>query len=139
MTTLQKEVTNLFTKFLLQNLPAKVHEKYDVDAKEFETFLTEFMKSEVKMSMKTKRPQPKGTNGKGRVSGFLMFSNENRSKVRDEMKEKNPEKFENKDVSSELGARWRALNKKQQAAWNAKADAANEANGLGKQTPTPQK
>ena len=135
MATLSAAISNAVTKSLLAKLPTEASSKFNVDESEFKEFLQTFLTSQLGKAAKGGRTGgPKGKNGKGRISGFILFSNENREGV----KASNPN-IEFKEVGRKLGEMWRELDEEAKSAWNAKAAAHNEANGLPTPTPTPAK
>ncbi len=77
----------------------------------------------------------KGKNGKGRISGYLVFFREHREEVKD----KNPGiKF--MGLSEKLGTMWCMLSAAEKAKWDTKARVENEENGLPaptREVPTP--
>jgi hypothetical protein len=121
------------TKSLLAKLPAAAAAKFDdIDEDEFKEFLQEFLATELKAGAAkgTRSSGVKGKNGKGRISGYILFSNAHRQEVKDA----NPDiKFT--EVGKELGKMWGKLSDAQKAKWNGKAQKQNEENGL--PTPTP--
>lgn len=126
MTTL----ANAITKFLVTKMPAEVASKFEIDEAQFKEFLQEYLTSQFGKASKASKGGPKGKDGKGRITGYLMFSNANRESVRD----KNPGiKFT--DVGKELGDMWKKISAEERVRWNNKATAHNAANGL--PTPTP--
>jgi len=135
MANLATAISAAITKSLLAKLPTEASSKFNVDETEFKEFLQEFLSSQLKAGAKSGRSAgPKGKNGKGRISGYILFSNANR----DSVKEDNPDlKFT--DVGKRLGEMWGELSDKAKADWNAKAVKQNEANGLPTPTPTPAK
>lgn len=131
MTTL----ANAITKSLLAKMPTEVANKFDIDQDEFKTFLQEYLTTQFGKTGKGGRTGGvKGKNGKGRISGYILFSNENREKV----KEENPE-FKFTEVGRELGQMWSKLSDAQKGKWNERAVTQNTANGLPAPTPTPAK
>nr|QBK88018.1 MAG: high mobility group box [Marseillevirus LCMAC202] len=126
MATLATAISAAITKNLLAKLPTEAAKKFDLDDTEFKEFLQGFLSSQLGRAAKSGRSAgPKGINGKGRISGYILFSNENREDVN----ESNPDlKFT--DVGKELGRMWRELTDDDKNDWNTKAAAQNEANGL---------
>lgn len=123
MTTLAANIT----KSLLATMPAEAATRFDgVEEDEFKTFLKEYLAGQ--FATRAKRTGPKGKDGKGRKSGYILFANEMRPQVRTDMPDATFQQ-----VGKELGARWQALGEKEQGVWKAKAAAMNEENGL----PTP--
>ena len=118
------------TKSLLSNLSGAAAQKFNVNETEFREFLQGFLASQlVKGKSRAPRVDAEGKKLPGRVSGYLLFSNENR----DGVKKAHPDlKFT--DIGKELGRMWGELSDSQKAEWNQRATAANAANGV---TPTP--
>ena len=133
MATLATAISTAITKSLLTKLPAEASTKFDVDETEFKEFLQGFLSIQLKGGAKGGRSAgPKGTNGKGRISGYILFSNANRESVKEEDADL---KFT--EVGKRLGELWGELTLKEKAAWNSKAAKQNEDNGLPTPTPTP--
>ena len=123
--SLATAISKAITTSLLAKLPAEAAEKFDLDEEEFKDFLKEFLTSQLGKSAKGGRSGPKGINGKGRISGYILFSNDNRAGL----KEENPDlKFT--EIGKELGQMWGELTDEEKAEWNQTAADANEANGL---------
>lgn len=118
------------SKSLLANLSGAAAQKFNVNETEFKEFLQGFLTSQLtKSKSRAPRVDAEGKRLPGRVSGYLLFSNENR----DGVKKAHPElKFT--DIGKELGRMWGELSDSQKADWNQRATAANAANGV---TPTP--
>jgi len=118
-------------KTFMSSLPEQLAQEFSLDKEAVASMLTTYFESQLGCGKggRTKTPGVKGTNGKGRLTGYLLFSNENRTRVRDE-KGLSP-----KDASRELGTMWKALSASQQADWNARADKSNSENGLPSKTP----
>lgn len=133
MATLASAISTAITKSLLAKLPAETATKFDLDETEYKEFLQEFLSSQLGKAAKGGRSAgPKGKNGKGRISGYILFSNAKR----DGVKEGSPDlKFT--EVGKRLGEMWGELTDKEKAAWNGKAAKQNEENGLPTPTPTP--
>lgn len=131
MTTLANAISTAITKSLLAQLPSEASGKFDINESEFKEFLEHFLAEQLKASTKGARSSaPKGKNGKGRISGYILFSNEHR----DEVRSQNPDlKFT--EVCKRLGEMWGDLSDSQKASWSARAARQNEENGL--PTPTP--
>lgn len=121
-------------KTFMSSLPEQLAQEFSLDKEAVASMLTTYFESQLGCGKgsRTKTPGVKGTNGKGRLTGYLLFSNENRASVR-EAKGLAP-----KDASRELGTMWKALSASQQADWNARAGATNTANGLPSKTPVAQ-
>jgi hypothetical protein len=113
---------------LTQGLPAAVSTRFDdIDEDDFKEFLTSFLEAQLKGAGKgkaTKKAKVVGKDGKGRSTGYLLFSNDVRSKV----KEENPD-MPFGEVGKELGKMWQALSEKEKAKWNQKSSNYNEENG----------
>lgn len=133
MTTLATAISSAVTKSLLSNLPAETATKFGIDQDEYKEFLQTFLTNQLKATKAT-RSGPKGKNGKGRISGYILFSNEHRDAIRTESPDL---KFT--EVGKVLGKKWSGLSDDERAEWNAKAVAQNEANGIPAATPTPAK
>jgi hypothetical protein len=133
MATLATAISTAITKSLLTKLPAEASTKFDIDETEFKEFLQGFLSIQLKGGAKGGRSAgPKGKNGKGRISGYILFSNANRESVKEEDADL---KFT--EVGKRLGEMWGELNLKEKADWNSKASKQNEDNGLPTPTPTP--
>ena len=131
MATLATAISTAVTKSLLAKLPSEAAEKFSLSEEEFKEFLQDFLSKQLGKASKAGRASgPKGKNGKGRISGYISFSNTNRQSVKDE----NPD-FSFTEVGKELGKRWRELSDAEKAVWVNKAEAHNVDNGL--PTPTP--
>nr|QBK87115.1 MAG: high mobility group box [Marseillevirus LCMAC201] len=126
MATLATATSAAITKSLLSKLPSEAAKKFDIDETEFKEFLQGFLTIQLGKASKGGRSAgPKGKNGKGRISGYILFSNENREDV----KSRNPE-FKFTDVGKELGRMWGELTDEEKDEWNQKAAAQNKSNGL---------
>ena len=124
-------ISNAITKSLLDKLPAEAAEKFELDEDKFKEFLKEFLSTQLKSKGKgAKSAAPKGNNGKGRITGYILFSTENRTDV----KENDPD-LQFADVGKELGKMWRALDDAEKEQWKTKAVNENTSNGL----PAPKK
>ncbi len=129
MANLMSAISAAITKSLLAKLPAAAAEKFDLDEDEFKEFLSGFLTAQLKGGAKGGRSSgPKGKNGKGRISGFIVFSGAHRKEVRDE----NPDIIFT-EVGKVLGKMWGELTLKEKAKGNVKAAKQNEENEL----PTP--
>ena len=106
------------SKALLSRLPEQAASKFDIDEAEFKDFLNDFLTGELKMT-KAKKP----SNGKGKVSGYIVFSSENRQALKDEG-------MAFGEIGKKLGQMWRELDDDDKAEWNEKAQARNEENGV---------
>ena len=102
----------------MSRFPEQVADKFDIDEAEFKEFLNDFLSGELKMT-KAKKP----SNGKGKVSGYLVFSAENRQALKDEG-------MAFGDIGKKLGQMWKELGEEEKAEWNEKATARNEENGV---------
>jgi len=113
---------------LTQGLPAAVSTRFDdIDEDDFKEFLTSFLEAQLKGAGKgkaTKKAKVVGKDGKGRSTGYLLFSNDVRAKV----KEENPN-MPFGEVGKELGKMWQALSEKEKAKWNQKSSDYNDENG----------
>jgi hypothetical protein len=72
-----------------------------------------------------RKPTPKGKNGKGRISGYILFCKENRNDVKSE----NPE-MTSKEITSELGRIWKSMEDSEKQEWNNRSKKMNIENGL---------
>jgi hypothetical protein len=119
-------LSQAITKSLLNNLPSATAKEFDLDETRVKEFLQTFLNSQLgKTSGKSARTTTKGTNGKGRISGFILFSNETRPRLNSDKPEL---KFN--EVGRELGHMWKALSDSERAEWVEKASAINAENGL---------
>jgi hypothetical protein len=125
---MMKALSATLTKSMLNTLPGEVAEKFELDEEEFKAFLNEYLSNQ--LQIKQKRVMPRGTNGKGRIGAYMVFSGEHRP----EIKEENPD-MTGEEVRTLLSKDWGALSDEEKAEWKAKADKINEDNGL--PTPTP--
>ena len=106
------------SKALLSRLPEQAAAKFEIDEDDFKEFLNDFLTGELKM-VKAKKP----SNGKGKVSGYIVFSSENRQALKDEG-------MAFGEIGKKLGQMWRELDDDDKAEWNEKAQARNEENGV---------
>ena len=120
-------IAKVLTAELSKSLPEALAKRFELDSEEVKSFLSEYLSDQ--LGKVTKKRSKK--DGPGRVSGYLVFSAENRNKI----------KKENSDISfgemnSELGKRWKALSESTKKKWNDKAKKQNEDNGIvtGKKT-----
>lgn len=120
------------TKSLLAKLPSEAATRFELDEGEFKEFLQSFLNEQMATGKSKRARGPKGTNGKGRVTGYVLFSTSHR----DGVKQDNPDlKFA--QISKELGKMWKALSDKEREDWNARASKENQDNGLASATPAP--
>lgn len=117
-------VNAAISKALAEPLAKALVEKFNLDRAEVDEFWKEFSAVHLK-SKGARKGGKKGTNGKGRISGYILFSNDARPKVKAETPDAS---F--KDMTQALSAKWRALSDKQKKKWNDKAAKQNAANGL---------
>ena len=106
------------SKALLSRLPEQAATKFEIDEADFKEFLNDFLTGELKMT-KAKKP----SNGKGKVSGYIVFSSENRQALK-------AEGMAFGEIGKKLGQMWRELDDDDKAEWNEKAQARNEENGV---------
>ena len=162
MSTLANVISKAISTNLLSSLPTELAEHFGLDTTEVSQFLNEYLAKQLPAIGKasTKRtPAPKGTNGKGAIRGFILFSNATRAQVISDAEGETFYKQRNTkvkgtngkcvyedvldaegqriecsipptEVSTRLGAMWRELSDKEKAEWNLKADKANVINGL---------
>jgi len=123
-------LSQVITKSLLNNLPTAVAKEFNLDEARVKEFLQSFLSSQLGKAGKSSRAGPKGTNGKGRVTGYLLFSNEHRQSVRN-----NKPDLKFTDVGRELGVMWQALSEEEKNEWMERAAAVNSENGLPAKTP----
>lgn len=163
MTTLATALSKAISSNLLSNLPNSLATEFGLESDAVKTFLSDFLSSQLptkggKASART--PSPKGTNGKGRLTGYILFSNANRKAVEDaaageqffkqrktgakdeqghvvwedvldENGQRIPlEKIPFAEVGRRLGPMWNGLSAEERADWNRRAEEANTANGL---------
>lgn len=163
MTTLATALSKAISSNLLSNLPNSLATEFGLESDAVKTFLSDFLSSQLptkggKVSART--PSPKGANGKGRLTGYILFSNANRKTVEDaasgeqffkqrktgakdehghvvwedlldENGQRIPlEKIPFAEVGRRLGPMWNALSAEERADWNRRAEEANTANGL---------
>ena len=77
---------------------------------------------EKQIVMLTKSPKVKTQKVKGsRMSGYILYSKDNRIKVVAELSAKSDEKVKSSEIMKELGARWKALGDDDKEIWNTKA------------------
>ena len=110
MSTLGASVYKSINESLMKRLPAHLAKEHNLDENEVkESFLTK----ELGKSATSRGSGKKGTNGKGPISGFIHFSNQNRQKL----KEDNPDlKFT--EIGALLGKMWKALEDSEKETWN---------------------
>jgi len=161
MTTLANALSKTIATTLLKSLPAAFAEQFELEETDVKGFLSDFLAEQLpKNTSKAKRaPTKKGSNGKGAITGYLLFSNEHRQSVKDAAeneeffkqiktgrKDANGkmiyEDFLNDDgervpcsipfpeVGRRLGEMWRQLTAAEHAEWNSRATDVNIANGL---------
>ena len=118
MSTVMKAVSTAMSKALLSRLPEQAAAKFEIDEVDFKEFLNDFLIGELKMT-KAKKP----SNGKGKVSGYIVFSSENRQALKDEG-------MAFGEIGKKLGQMWRELDDDDKVEWNEKAQARNEENGV---------
>ena len=166
MTTLASAISKAISTNLLNNLPSSLAGEFNLDPDMVRQHLSTFLSGQLPTKVgksSTRAPSQKGTNGKGRTSGYILFSSANRDSVIDQSsgeqfykQRKTTEKDEsghfvyedvmengervsvNKipftEVGRRLGRMWNALSDSEREEWNRKADSVNTRNGL---TPTP--
>jgi len=62
-----------------------------------------------------------------RVSGYILYSNANRTEVKEKLAEDSEEKPKNTEVMKELARMWKELSDDEKEVWNGKAKEAKEA------------
>lgn len=126
MSTLGAATSAAITKSLMANFPSQLSERFSLNESEVNEFLRTFLTNQLGKSKKGERtPAPKGSNGKGSLTGYTFFSKMNRSAVREE----NPDMAFG-PIGRELGRRWAALSDEEKADWTTRAQAENLKNGL---------
>jgi hypothetical protein len=137
MGTLAKSISAAVTKSLLAKLPSEASERFEVNEDEFKEFLQSFLAEQLTLNKK-RTPTVKGLNGKGAVTGFLLFSNSHRDATKAQIIKENADLSPTevfRSAGRRLGESWGELSDAQKAEWKANAIKANEDNGL--PTPTP--
>ena len=86
MATLAQTLSQTLTQNLLNSLPAAVATKFELDEAAVKATVTEYLTAQlgaaaVGKAKKPRSPSPKGTDGKGRTSGFMLFMAANRKGV----------------------------------------------------------
>jgi len=162
MTTLANALSKTIATTLLKSLPAAFAEQFELEETDVKGFLSDFLAEQLPKTTaaKSKRaPAKKGSNGKGAITGYLLFSQEHRQSVKDaaeneeffkqiktgrkdakgkmiyedfvdEDGERVPCSIPFPEVGRRLGEMWRQLTDEEHAEWNARAVEANTANGL---------
>jgi len=159
MTTLANALSKTIVTTLLKSLPAAFAKQYELEETDVKGFLGDFLAEQMPNTKSKRAPAKKGSNGKGAITGFLLFSNEHRQSVKDaaegeeffkqrktgkkdangkmiyediidEDGERIPCSIPFPEVSRRTGEMWRQLTKKEQAKWNARAVEINTENGL---------
>jgi hypothetical protein len=123
-------IAKTIKKSLLDTLPAQVAAKFDIDESEFKEFLENYLSDQLAggktvRKSSARKPTPKGKNGKGRISGYILFCKENRSDVKSENSE-----MTSREITSELGRIWKSLEDSEKQEWNDRATKMNIDNGL---------
>jgi hypothetical protein len=133
-------IAKTIKKSLLDTLPTKVAGKFDIDESEFKEFLENYLSDQlaggkisnkktpggIGLNTRNRKPTPKGKNGKGKISGYILFCKENRSDVKSE----NPE-MTSREITTELGRMWKTMEDSEKQEWNNRAKKMNIENGLG--------
>lgn len=126
MPNLITDVAQSISKNLLSSLPKEFATKFSLEESQVREFVQEYLTSQVgKAATKGRTPAPKGRDGKGKVTGYILYSNEHRQQVRDETPD-----IKFSDTGKKLGEMWKALTPEQRASWNDKAAQHNLENGL---------
>jgi len=121
---------------LESDFSAEVSKHFNVPEAEFTKFLHKYISKNFSKEKARRAERRKGPNGKGRISGYILFSTENRSKVL----AKNPD-IQFTDVGKKLGNMWKSLSDAERKAWNSRAAKENLENGFTPkeaETPAPQ-
>ena len=87
---------------------------------------------DIKTTKKTKKQKTKGSDDdepkkKRAPTGYLVFSSAMREEVKTALAGDSDEKVKPQAVTTELGARWKALEQAERDEWNVKAKAAADA------------
>lgn len=163
MATLANSLSKAISTNLLNNLPAALAEEYSLEADSVKAFLSTFLSNQLptskgKGAAAARTPTPKGTNGKGRLTGYILFSNEKRAEViadsskevfykqkkigkddqghivwenvLDEAGKPIPDKIPFTEVTKRIGKMWHDLSDEEREDWKRRAEEANTANGL---------
>jgi hypothetical protein len=137
MATLASALFAVIVKNLTTKLSKQLAEKFELDEEEVVAEIQEYLNSELGKAPKGKRGAgQKGKNGKGRTSGFILFSSDNREKVKKKLQKglKKDEKPSFGNVGKELGKAWKELSLAEKEKWGKKALLANKENGFEQST-----
>lgn len=138
MATLSTAVSKAISTSLLSRLPEEVASEFNLDQADVKKFLQDYLTKNLgKKSRGSKTPRDPSK--PSRTSGYMMFSNENRPAVREDLAAQGT-KVTVPTMGKELGARWKALSEEQRTRFNNRATAQNESNGFSspaRKTPTP--
>jgi len=123
-------LSNVFVNAVTKALAKSLAEKFSLD----ESAVTEHVKTTLAShfssgSGRRRRGDTPAPKGKGRVSGYVLFSTEMRTQVQSE----NPG-MPFGEMGKLLGTKWRELSAEKQGEWNERARTKNSENGF---TPTP--
>jgi len=122
MSSVSSQISSVISKTLLKSLPSEFASKFNLDEDEVKEFFQEQLKKEFNT---TKTSKEKTSKGKGRVTGYIVYSSE----MRKTLKEKTPD-ISFIEIGKKLGESWKKLSEKDQSVWTEKARVLNESNGL---------
>ena len=121
----------VISKNVLDNLTPGLVKEFNLDEEQVRTFLNSYLEQQLVRRTKSNRaPMPKGKNGRGRITGFLYFS----QKHRPALVKAEPE-LSFGEIGKRLGAMWKELTPAKQKQYKVAAEKQNAKNGL--PTPTP--
>ena len=142
MATLSSAVSSAISKSLLSNLSGAMATKFSLEEAECKTFLQEYLSTQLVKGKGGRAPRldADGKPVKGAVSGYIVFSTENRADVTAALAKANGgEKPQFSQVGSELGRRWKALEQSAREEYTSKAQKQNADNGSRVANKTPAK
>jgi len=117
-------LSTVLVNSLVKALSKDFAEKFSLEEADVSAFLKEELTSHFAGSGKGKGKAQKAEKGKGRVSGFLLFSSDMRPKLQSEGEVSFGE------LGKMLGKKWKELDSDEKAQWNEKAKQKNEENGI---------
>jgi hypothetical protein len=118
---------------VMQRLSTQLSTEFNLDSDKVSASVSAFVANELRLGKSSRRgtPAPRGENGRGRMSGYLLFTEHFRPSV---LAENPNEKMTG--VSKLLGKRWQALSDAEKQTWKDKAAALNTSNGIVSKTPS---
>jgi len=121
MTTLSSQILAIITKTLVKNIPNEAAAKFNLNVDEVNDFFQHFLSNELNITKTIKS----SNTGKGRISGYILFSGEMRKTLRE-----SDDTITFIEIGKKLGKLWTQLSESEKNEWRDKAYLKNEENGI---------